>query len=140
MNVKVYFWSEQDLFSYKHGFIVTHCVTSVKCVTLRCVNMVGMQVVIFILILSTLILIHELGHFIAARKFDMEVEEFGIGFPPRAKKLFTWKGTLFSLNWLPIGGFVKIKGENYEAGDESSPGKVLSLFWDKPIWQRAYAQ
>ena len=93
--------------------------------------MVGMQVLIFLVILSVLILIHELGHFAAAKIFGMEVEEFGIGFPPRAKKLFNWKGTLFSLNWLPIGGFVKIKGENYE------PGENKNMFWEKPIWQRA---
>lgn len=104
--------------------------------------MVDMQVVIFLVTLSLLILIHELGHFIAAKKFDMEVEEFGIGFPPRAKKLFTWKGTLFSLNWLPIGGFVRIKGENYEGPTghprgvhSATPGE--SLFWAKPLWQRA---
>ena len=96
-----------------------------------------MQVVIFILTLSILILIHELGHFLAAKFFGMEVEEFGIGFPPRVKKLFNWRGTLFSLNLLPIGGFVKIKGENYEEGAKAGPGRILSLFWEKPIWQRA---
>ena len=92
-----------------------------------------MQVVIFLITLSVLILIHELGHFFAAKFFGMEVEEFGIGFPPRVKKLFTWKGTLFSLNLLPIGGFVKIKGENFEVGEE----RQANLFWEKPIWQRA---
>jgi len=95
--------------------------------------MVGMQVVIFLLTLSLLILIHELGHFVAAKVFGMEVEEFGIGFPPRLKKLFVWQGTLFSLNWLPIGGFVRIKGENYEPGQEGEN----EVFWSKPIWQRA---
>lgn len=101
-----------------------------------------MQVVIFILTLSILILIHELGHFMVAKFFGMEVEEFGIGFPPRAKKLFNWKGTLFSLNWLPIGGFVKIKGENYEGSTGHPRGAHSvtsgeSFFWEKPIWQRA---
>jgi len=107
--------------------------------------MVGMQVVIFLVILSLLILIHELGHFAAAKIFGMEVEEFGIGSPPRAKKLFNWKGTLFSLNWLPIGGFVKIKGEVMDSTSEESAlgssatvrGEIQNMFWDKPMWQRA---
>lgn len=92
-----------------------------------------MQVLIFLLTLSLLILIHELGHFLAAKMFGMDVEEFGIGFPPRVKKLFTWKGTLFSLNLLPIGGFVSIKGENFGAGDKAGD----NVFWDRPKWQRA---
>jgi regulator of sigma E protease len=66
----------------------------------------------FIGALVLLIIIHEFGHYIAARIFGVEVEEFGIGFPPRALQLFTWKGTLFSLNWIPLGGFVRPKGEN----------------------------
>lgn len=59
-----------------------------------------------------LVLVHEWGHFIAARRSGVEVEEFGLGFPPRAKKLTVKNGTLYSLNWLPIGGFVKLKGEH----------------------------
>lgn len=71
-----------------------------------------MSIIIFIIILSALIVVHELGHFLVARKFGIRVDEFGLGFPPRAKTLFTWKGTPFTLNWLPFGGFVKIFGEN----------------------------
>jgi regulator of sigma E protease len=71
-----------------------------------------MSIIYFLIILSVLVLVHELGHFFVARYFKIPVEEFGLGFPPRAKKLFVWKGTLFTLNWLPIGGFVKIFGEN----------------------------
>jgi regulator of sigma E protease len=71
-----------------------------------------MQLFEFIIGLAALIFIHELGHFIAARLLNVEVEEFGIGFPPRAVKLFEHKGTVFSLNWIPLGGFVKPKGEN----------------------------
>lgn len=67
---------------------------------------------VFIIAIALLIIVHELGHFIAARIVKVEVEEFGLGFPPRALKLFTWKGTVFSLNWIPIGGFVRPKGEN----------------------------
>lgn len=71
-----------------------------------------MSIVIFILILSFLVLIHELGHFIVARRAGIVVEEFGIGYPPLAIKLFTWKGTVFSLNWIPFGGFVRMAGED----------------------------
>ncbi|MDP3763829.1 MAG: RIP metalloprotease RseP [bacterium] len=71
-----------------------------------------MSVIIFIIILSVLVVVHELGHFLVAKKFNIRVDEFGLGFPPRAKKLFIWKDTPFTLNWLPFGGFVKIFGEN----------------------------
>lgn len=59
-----------------------------------------------------LVVVHELGHFLAARRSGVEVEEFGVGFPPRAKVLTIKKGTVFTINWLPLGGFVKLKGEN----------------------------
>lgn len=65
----------------------------------------------FFLLLSILILIHEWGHFYAARKTGVVVEEFGFGLPPRAKTLFKQGGTQFSLNWIPFGGFVRLKGE-----------------------------
>lgn len=62
-------------------------------------------------ILAFLIIIHELGHFFAARRVGVKVEEFGIGIPPRAKG---WRrgGVLWSLNWIPFGGFVRVKGED----------------------------
>jgi regulator of sigma E protease len=62
--------------------------------------------------IAALIIIHEFGHFIAARLFKIPVEEFGLGFPPRIATLFTAGGTKFTLNLLPIGGFVRPKGEN----------------------------
>lgn len=62
-------------------------------------------------ILAFLIIIHELGHFFAARSVGVTVEEFGIGIPPRAKS-WRWKGVLWSLNWVPFGGFVRVKGED----------------------------
>lgn len=68
--------------------------------------------VAFILLLTVLIIIHELGHFALARLFKVEVEEFGFGLPPKAKKLFHQGGTDFTLNWVPFGGFVRLKGEN----------------------------
>jgi regulator of sigma E protease len=72
----------------------------------------------FVGALVALIIVHELGHFIAARSFKVEVEEFGIGFPPRLLTLFTIWGTKFTLNAIPLGGFVRPKGEN----DPNVPG------------------
>lgn len=75
--------------------------------------MIG-TILIFLVLLSGLVLAHEWGHFAAARRSGMKVEEFGIGFPPR---LFSWtdsKGTMWSINLVPIGGFVRIQGENGE--------------------------
>ena len=66
----------------------------------------------FLAIFAGIILIHELGHFFVAKLVGIEVEEFGIGFPPRMLTLFTWKGTKFSLNWIPMGGFNRMKGED----------------------------
>jgi regulator of sigma E protease len=66
----------------------------------------------FIAGLAVLIVIHELGHFVAARMLKVEVDEFGIGFPPRMITLFRAWGTQFSINWIPLGGFVRIKGES----------------------------
>ena len=66
----------------------------------------------FVLLLTLLILIHEWGHFAAARKFGVVVEEFGFGLPPKIKSVFKQGGTEFTLNWIPFGGFVRLKGEN----------------------------
>ncbi len=73
-----------------------------------------MAILIFVIILAVLILVHEFGHFLFAKLFKIRVDEFGVGYPPRALTLFEWRGTKFSLNWLPFGGFVKIFGENGE--------------------------
>ncbi len=80
------------------------------------------QLLQFIVGLGILIIIHELGHYLAARLFKIEVEEFGIGFPPRALKLFQASGTLFSLNWIPLGGFARIKGTE----DPNIPGGLAA--------------
>jgi regulator of sigma E protease len=72
---------------------------------------------LFILILGSLVIIHELGHFVTARLARVRVLEFGVGFPPRAKILRSKGETLYTLNWLPIGGFVKLEGED---GDEAN--------------------
>jgi len=68
--------------------------------------------IIGIILFIGLVIVHEMGHFLLARRNGVEVEEFGIGFPPRAKVLKKVKGTEYTLNWLPLGGFVKLKGEH----------------------------
>lgn len=74
--------------------------------------MIFIGIVVAILMFSIIVILHEFGHFSAARIFWVRVEEFGLGIPPRAKKLFTdKKWTLFSLNWLPLWGFVKLTWE-----------------------------
>ena len=85
-----------------------------------------MSLIIFLIILSVLVIVHELGHFSVAKFFGIRVDEFGLGYPPRAKKLFRWKGTDFTLNWLPFGGFVKIFGENPVAEQSSLRGRPPS--------------
>lgn len=74
-------------------------------------------VVLFVVILGLLVLVHELGHFVVARRAGVRVHEFGIGFPPRAAVLRSDGETLYTLNWLPIGGFVKLEGEEGESDD-----------------------
>ena len=101
----------------------------------------------FLIVLSILVFVHELGHFLAARYFSVKAEEFGFGFPPRAIGFYKdfngkWKkvrgnkevrdaaDTIWSLNWIPLGGFVKIKGEDGGNNDPDS-------FSTKKAWQRA---
>jgi regulator of sigma E protease len=107
-----------------------------------------LTIITFIIVLSVLVFAHELGHFAMARRFGVKAEEFGLGFPPRALGIYKnsqgkWKhvfgskevtdcpGTVYSINWLPLGGFVKIKGENGEGENETDS------FASRPIWQRA---
>jgi len=79
-------------------------------------------------VLGSLVLIHELGHFVTARLLGIRVEEFGLGFPPRMFAI-RHNNIDYSLNWLPIGGFVRILGEN---GDSSAPDS----FGAQPAWKR----
>jgi len=78
------------------------------------------NVVLLLVILVGLVLIHEFGHFIVARRTGVRVHEFGIGFPPRARVLGSDGETTYTLNWLPIGGFVKLEGEEGESDDPRS--------------------
>ena len=90
--------------------------------------MTAQLIIEFIIALGALIFIHEFGHFIVCKLLKIEVEEFGFGIPPRALTLFERGGTKFTLNWLPLGGFVRPKGEN----DPTIPGSFAS---HKP-WKR----
>ena len=103
-------------------------------------------IIVFVIILSVIVFVHELGHFLVARFFGVKTDEFGFGLPPRiigivkndegrweivkggSKKEF--RRMILSLNWIPVGGFVAIKGEN---GEEA---EVQDSFGSKPIWQR----
>ncbi|MFH1236409.1 MAG: site-2 protease family protein, partial [Parcubacteria group bacterium] len=87
-------------------------------------------VLIFIAVLAVIVLVHEFGHFAVARKLGVAVEEFGVGFPPRIAAVKS-KKTAYSLNLIPIGGFVKIKGEQGDHPDDSDS------FGYQKIWRRA---
>ncbi|OGY51818.1 MAG: RIP metalloprotease RseP [Candidatus Buchananbacteria bacterium RIFCSPLOWO2_01_FULL_56_15] len=104
-----------------------------------------LTIVIFFAVLALLVLVHEWGHFIVARRFGVTVEEFGFGLPPRIIGAYkneanAWKTiglkakqaprTIWSLNWIPLGGFVKIKGEQGEAPIEADS------FGSRSVWQR----
>ncbi len=104
----------------------------------------------FVLVLVPLVIIHEFGHFVAAKLSGITVLEFGIGFPPRAKVLFRKGDTIYTLNWLPIGGFVRPYGEDFvkpKSPDEMSVDRAeiqergiknpKSVFEATP-WQRMF--
>ena len=80
-----------------------------------------------LLLFVGLVLVHEFGHFVVARRSGVKVNEFGLGLPPRARAIRLRSGMLLSLNWLPLGGFVKLKGE-YDA--DTTPGS----FGSKNTW------
>ncbi len=88
-----------------------------------------LDIIAFLLVIGPLILFHELGHFIGGKLAGITIEEFGIGFPPRLVKLFSRGGTDYTLNWIPLGGFVKPLGEDFvrPTGEEIPPEKGKSL-------------
>ncbi len=99
----------------------------------------------FIGVLVVLVLVHELGHFIVAKRAGITVQEFGVGFPPRIGSV-VWHGTRYSLNWIPLGGFVKMLGEDGEGEadkmrkhglSEAAVEKAMEgAFNRRPIWVR----
>lgn len=91
-----------------------------------------MTVILVVAILVFLILAHEFGHFIAAKLFRIRVEEFGIGFPPRALLLNKLGDTEYTLNWIPFGGFVRMFGEQEDANEHGKDSYV-----DAPRWKQA---
>ncbi len=94
-----------------------------------------MTIILFLIVLAVLIFVHELGHFLSAKKMGIRVDEFALGFPPRifGKKIGE---TVYTLNAIPFGGFVKIFGENPDAESIQGPDKERS-FVHKPAWQQA---
>ncbi|HEX8390573.1 MAG TPA: M50 family metallopeptidase [Candidatus Saccharimonadales bacterium] len=87
------------------------------------------SVILGLLLLVLLVVVHELGHAIAARRNGVVVEEFGIGFPPKAWSKKLKNGVLFTLNYLPLGGFVKLQGE-HDAADKPGDYGAVNL-WAK---------
>src|SRR3989344_5131393 len=89
-----------------------------------------MDMLIFIVVIVALIVVHEFGHFVAAKLSGMRVDEFGLGYPPRALTLAKRGETLYTLNWLPFGGFVKIYGEDGGSGSRafSSKSRLAQAF------------
>ncbi len=88
-----------------------------------------LEIALGLIILVFLVVVHELGHAIVAKRNGVVVEEFGIGFPPRAWSRKLKNGVLFSLNWLPLGGFVKLQGEHDAANHKGDYG--AATFWQK---------
>ena len=82
------------------------------------VGRVLVTIALFFGILGVLVVVHELGHFVVAKLFRVRVLEFGIGFPPRARVLRDVGETIYTLNWLPIGGFVKLEGEDGDGAED----------------------
>lgn len=83
----------------------------------------GQTILFFFLALFPLVLIHELGHFLVAKANRVRVDEFGIGFPPRLLRLFSFGGTDYTVNVLPLGGFVRLAGED----DPDVPGAFAGM-------------
>jgi len=95
-----------------------------------------LSIITFLVVFTVIILVHELGHFLTARKAGIRVEEFGFGYPPRALAKKIGKTTL-SLNWLPFGGFVKLLGEDLKEGYSRKNKNYKEAFWYKSRKQRA---
>jgi len=88
-------------------------------------------VAIFLIVLGLLVFVHEFGHFISAKKMGMRVEELGFGFPPKLWSKKGKDGVNYTVNWIPLGGYCKIKGEDGE--NRTDPDS----FGSKKPWRRA---
>lgn len=95
-----------------------------------------LAILVFIIVLSILVFVHELGHFTVAKKLGIRVEEFGFGLPPRIWG-FRRGETLYSINWLPIGGFVKLSGEDVEEGVKIDPKEKHRYFFARSKLERS---
>ncbi len=98
--------------------------------------MILVTIIIFIAVLAVLVLVHELGHFVAAKILGVKVEEFGFGFPPR---IWAYKKgeTEYSINWIPLGGFVKMLGQSdFEVVDHETTSKNKRSFTAQKAWKR----
>lgn len=89
------------------------------------------QVAVFLLMLAALVVFHEFGHFVFAKRFGVNVEEFAVGFGPRLASI-TRGGTAYSINALPLGGYCKMQGEDTADDGRADPGN----FQHKKLWQR----
>lgn len=87
-----------------------------------------MTIITFLIVLSVLVVVHEFGHFYAARKSGMTVHEFGLGFPPRLFSFTDKHGTEWTINLIPLGGFVRIKGESGDDRDQPDSFSGKSFF------------
>jgi len=95
-----------------------------------------LTLLVFLAVLSLLVLVHELGHFLAAKKAGVRIEEFGFGLPPRIWGIKRGK-TIYSINWLPIGGFVKLYGEEETEDRRQKTGDRNDAFFSKSKKARA---
>ena len=91
--------------------------------------MLILGIIVGLVVLVILVVLHELGHAIVAKRNGVVVEEFGIGFPPKAWGKKLKNGMLFTINWLPLGGFVKLQGEHDAATHKGDYG--AATFWQK---------
>lgn len=96
-------------------------------------------IIVGLIILVFLVTVHELGHAIVSKRNGVVVEEFGIGFPPKAWGRKLKNGTVFTLNWLPLGGFVKLQGENDAANKKGDYGSVTFFKKTKILFAGIFA-
>lgn len=91
-------------------------------------------IILALFVFFVVVFIHEMGHFLVARWSGVKVHEFGIGIPPRLKRIFRDKqGTEWTLNWIPLGGFVRLKGENYDSPESRQKDALPRAPWWKQV-------